>query len=245
MAIFDVHSFLGGSYIPGISHNGASVNGIIQARQIESTLLLSAHARHIDPVSGNRILKATVEQNPNLYGCLVTHTNRIEASISVMRELMTNRKFLAMAIVGTHENEPVQHIVADDIINAYRRYGKPLFLFAHNAAMVTTVLEIAKTFNMLKIVMVGMGGHDWRNAIAAAHETTNIYLDTSGVLDQAKLPAAIEAIGAHRILFGSGSPHVDPVAALGLIDECGLAPETRRRILHDNAIKVFGLDQAV
>ena len=245
MAIFDIHSFLGGSYIPGICNNTATITGLMQARGIESSLLFSAHARAIDPVAGNRILKATIEQSPALYGCLITHTNRIDSSVTVMRELMNHRKFLAMAVVGTHDLEPVQRIVADDIINAYRRYGKPLVMFAHNASMATSILDIAKTFSMVKIIMVGMGGHDWRSAIAAAQETTNIYLDTSGVLDQAKLPAAIEAIGAHRILFGSGSPHTDPAAALGLLEECNLAPETRNRILFANAQKVFGLDQQV
>lgn len=242
MPIFDVHSYLGGSLIPGVNHNAAAITNTMQARGIDHAIVFSNHARQVDPLAGNRILKATLEQTQNLYGCLVTHVNRVEASVAAMRELMAGRRMLGMAVVAEDPSEPVHRLVADEIINAYRRYSKPLFLFAHNEAMVEAALEMAKHFNMLKIVMVGMGGDDWRSAIAAAHATTNVFLDTSGALDRAKIPAAVEAIGAHRVLFGSGSPHTDPAAALGLLQDAELSQEARSRILYSNAHRLFGLE---
>jgi hypothetical protein len=76
---------------------------------------------------------------------------------------------------------------------------------------------------------------------AAAQQAANISLEMSGSLDRAKVPAAIEALGSHRLLFGSGLPALDPVAALGLLDDGDVRPNDRRRILVDNAEKVFGL----
>ena len=242
MPIFDTHSYLGGSLIPGVNHNAAVIATTMQPRGIDQAILMSEHARRIDPIAGNRILKATIEQAPNLFGCLVAHVNRTESSIAAMRELMSNRKMLGMAVVADHPEEPVHRLVADEIINAYRRYSKPLFLFAHNEAMVEAVLEISKAFNMLKVVMVGMGGRDWRSAIAAAHATTNLHLETSGALDRAKIPAAVEVLGAHRILFGSGSPHVDPAAALGVVQDAGISPDAKNRILSGNAHRLFGFE---
>jgi uncharacterized protein len=242
--IFDVHSYLGGSLFPGVNHNAAAISSTMQARGVDYAVVLSTHARHVDPLAGNRILKSVVEQSPNLYGCLVTHVNRVEPSIAAMRELMGGRKMLGMAIVAEQPNEPVHRLVADEIINAYRRYSKPLFLFVHNEAMVEAALELAQRFNMLKVVMLGMGGHDWRSAIAAAHSMTNILLDTSGALDRAKIPAAVESIGAHRILFGSGSPHTDAAAALGLLQDIELSQEAKNRILYGNAQRIFGLEPA-
>jgi predicted TIM-barrel fold metal-dependent hydrolase len=240
--IFDVHNYLGGSLIPGVNQTAQAITTAMQARGIDGGIVMSTHARKVDPLAGNRILKAMLEQSPNLYGCLLTHVNRVDASVTAMRELMSGRKMLGMAIVAEHPTEPVHKLVADEIINAYRRYSKPLFLFAHNEAMVEAALDIAKTYNMLKIVLVGMGGHDWRSAIAAAHATTNIVLDTSGALDRAKIPEAVEAIGAHRILFGSGSPGTDAAAALGMLQDVELSPESKNRILFSNSQRLFGLD---
>ena len=244
MKVFDIHSYLGGSVIPGMAANGNAVFAQMQQRGVQSSLLCSSHAMAVDPTAGNRILKSMLEQSPSLYGCLVTHVNRMESSITVMRELMTNKKFLAMAIVGSHPNEPVDKLLADEIINAYRRYSKPLFLFASNSDMVHSALEIAKAYTAIKVVLVGMGGSDWRSAIAAAEGCTNLMLETSGVLDRSKLPAAVEAIGTHRVLFGSGAPHVDQSVALGLVEDSTLSADARRRILYDNAEKLFGLEEA-
>jgi uncharacterized protein len=243
LPIFDVHNYLGGSLVPGVANNGASITSAMQARGIDAAVIMSSHALCVDPLAGNRILKATLDQGANLYGCLVTHVNRVEASITIMRELMNNRRFLGMAVMGMHPDEPIHQIVAEEILNAYRRYGKPLFIFARNQAMVEAGLDIAKSFPALKVVLVGMGGADWRAAIAAAHVATNIYIETSGPLDRAKLPAALDVIGPHRILFGSGSPRVDAAAAIGLVEDSDISDEARRKIFSDNARRLFGLDQ--
>jgi predicted TIM-barrel fold metal-dependent hydrolase len=242
--VFDVHSYFGGSLVPGVAHSGAVIHATMQARGIEGAVLFAAHARNVDPLAGNRVLQKVLEQSPGCYGCLVTHVNRVDASVTAMRELMVSRKFVGMAMVGMRSDAPIPRIVADDIVNAYRRYGKPLFLYALNAEMTHAALEIARAYTMLKVILIGMGGLDWRTAIAAAHASTNIVLETSGALDRAKLPAAVEAVGAHRLIFGSGTPHVDAAAGLGLVEDSHLTDEARRRILSDNAHRLFGMDTA-
>ncbi len=243
MPVFDSHSSLGGSTVPGVAANAAAITRAMERRGIESAVLFSAHARLVDPLAGNRILKAMLDQAPNLYGCLVAHVNRVEASIAAMREMMASRQFVGMAVAARHAEEPLPKLLADEIINAYRRYTKPLFLFTPNAQTAEAGLDIARAYPMLKVVFVGMGGQDWREAVAAAHAATNVYLETSGSLDRAKLPAAVEAIGTHRILFGSGSPRIDAAAAIGLVDDSALPAGARGRILYDNARRLFGLSQ--
>src|SRR5258708_4625212 len=241
LQVFDVQSYFGGGVIPGVAASPNAIGAAAREREMDGVVLLSNHARYVDPLSGNRILRKVIERAPELYGCLVTHVNRVDSSITVMRDQMAFRKFVGMAVTGVRTDEPVTKMVSDEIINAYRRYGKPLFLFTPNGECVQSALEIAKGFSMLKVVFLGMGGNDWRIAIAAAHSSTNVLLETSGAMDRAKIPAAIEAIGAHRVLFGSGSPKVDAAAVMGLIQDSGLSEDARRKILYENADKLFGL----
>lgn len=244
MEIFDVHSYFGGALVPNTANSASTIAAAMQARGISSAVVMSAHARQVDPVAGNRILAKVIEQSPSLYACVVTHVNRVEASVFAMREHMQNRRFLGMCVTGMGDDEPVDKIVAEEIINAYRRYGKPLFLYARNAQMTHAGLEIARSYTMLKVVLLGMGGRDWRMAIAAAHASTNIYLETSGPLDRAKIPAAFATIGANRILFGSGSPHVDAAAAMGLLQDTTLTDDVCRHIYRDNAKRLFALEDS-
>lgn len=242
MKIFDCHSWLGGSIVPGQSHTPAALVAPLSRHGIEGVLLLSAHARLVDPLAGNRLVKAALDQAPAFYGCLVAHVNRVQSSITAMRELMPQRRFLGMAVVGSNLDEPVPVSLADELLNAYRRYTKPVLIFALNGASVEAGLRIAKGYPMLRIVLVGMGGPDWPQAIQAAHVATNIVLETSGALDRAKVPAAVETLGAHRVVFGSGSPGTSPAAALGMIEDAAVSDEAKRRILWDNAIRLFDLE---
>jgi predicted TIM-barrel fold metal-dependent hydrolase len=243
MPIFDSYTWLGGACVPGVASNPVTIAHTLRDRGVSGAVLSSAHAAHLDPVAGNRILKSTIEKERHLYGCLVTHTNRVELSINVMRELMSSHKFVGMMITSSDPEEPLHRVLTDELINAYRRYTRPLFIQTPTSAHISVALSIAKDFPMLKVICLGMGGRDWRTAIAAAHTATNIILETSGVLDRAKLPAAVEVLGHHRIIFGSGSPHLDCAAAIGLMEDCGLSTSVKNAIYYQNARKLFDLPE--
>lgn len=243
MPVFDTHTYLEGHILPGINQNAAQVAQLLQARGIERGILMAARAAQVDPLSGNRILKAMIDQTPGLYGCVVAHLNRVDASVQSIRDLLGSKKFFGTLLTSMNPEEPLHPLVADEVLNACRRYQKPIFVRTPNADCVDVALHLAKTYNMHKFIFLGMGGSAWRTAIAAAHESVNIFLETSGVMDRVKIPAAAEVIGSHRVLFGSGCPNQDPAAVLGLIQDSDLSETDRRRILHENAAKLFNLDE--
>ncbi len=243
MPVFDIHTWLGGGVVPGVAGNASQIVNSMAAREVEGAIVFSAHAMLADATAGNRILKSTIDPHPNLYGGLVTHTNRIPQSIAIMRELMLGKKFLGMLITSPHPEQPLSRYVADELINAYRRYSKPLFLPTPTAAHVHVALDIAKEYPMLKVICLGMGGSEWRAAINAAHYCPNLLLETSGELNRTKLAVTLEVIGFHRILFGSGSPHVDSAASKGVVTEAELPSAVKEAILYGNADKVFRLHE--
>ena len=243
MAIFDVNLNLEGYPIPGINQNLGQIAQGLQQRGIEGGIVFSARAAQVDPLSGNRILKAMLDNTPSLFGGLTAHTNRVDASLQSIKDLLGNRRIATVRLVSNDLTQPVHPLVADELLNACRRYQKPIFLPTPNAACVEAALHLAKTYSMHKFVFVSMGGDDWRTAIAAADQAVNIFLETSGPLDRAKIPPAIEAIGSHRVLFGSNLPHRDPLAALGLFGDNQLSSLDLKRILYDNAVKLFALNE--
>jgi len=216
---------------------------VMEERGIERTILLSARAARVDPLSGNRILKAMMDQGPGLFGCLTANLSRLDVSVQAIRDLLGQRRFVCVQLTSPTPKEPLNALVADEILNACRRYQKPIYINTPNSACVQVALQLARTYNMHKFVLLGMGGVEWRTGIAAAQQATNIFLETSGPLDRAKIPAAAEAIGAHRILYGSGCPYLDPAAAIGLIEESELSEHAKQNILFDNASRLFNLDE--
>ena len=240
MPIFDSHIYLEGCALPGVNQNAAQVSQMLGQRGIERAILLSARAARVDPVSGNRILKAMLEQSEGLYGSVTAHLNRVDASLQSIKEMLGTKRFLSLTL-ATQEDTAPHPALAEEILNTCRRYHKPIFIYTPNAACVEAGAALAARFSTLKFVFLGMGGHDWRAAIAAAHSASNVMLETSGPLDRAKIPAAIAGCGAHRLLFGSAMPFLDPAAALGLLEDADLSPADLNRIQQANAMKLFDI----
>src|SRR4051794_37480292 len=102
MPVVDVNVELEGYGIPGINQNGAQINQFMRARGIDRCIVMSSRAAQADPLSGNRILKAMMEQEQGLFGCLVVHLNRVDASLQALRDLMSSRRFVAVALISTN-----------------------------------------------------------------------------------------------------------------------------------------------
>lgn len=242
MPVIDVQTYLEGYPLPGINQTGTQLMQALNARQIHYAVARSARALYADPLTGNRILKAMLEQTQGLYGCLTTHMNRTDASLEAVREMLGSRRFVGVMLACADPQEPLNLLVADEILNSCRRYQKPVFVQTPSAACVESAVQLAKKYGGHKFVFLGMGGPDWRAGIAAAQQLVNIYLETSGVLDCMKIQAAIDTLGSHRLLFGSGMPDLDAAAALGMLEDAAITPAGRRHILFDNAARLFGLE---
>ena len=223
------------------------VDGLIKAmdrHSIEKAVLVPGLAVDTDFRLGNKELFETIRANDRLYGYLVVNPNYPDESIQIMRNVMNSRKFLAMALFN---GASLPYPNADDyrdIINAYRRFGKPIYIYAPHADAVCAVEVLAQEFPGIKFILGSMGGCDWKRGIAAAAKLLNIVLETSGSFDAEKIEEAVEQVGAHRILFGSGMPFSEAASMLALIQSSNIPKDAMTKILGDNAKKFFGLDTA-
>jgi len=99
---------------------------------------------------------------------------------------------------------------------------------------------MAKAFPIMKFVLIGMAGEDWRMATVLAERTLNLVLEVSGSSSPDKIAFAVEHIGSHRMVYGSGLPYVDPAAVLGMVEDAEISDLDKRNILSGSARRVFG-----
>jgi len=95
------------------------------------------------------------------------------------------------------------------------------------------------------IIMAHAGGHptahgDWHRAIEAARKYPNIYLDTtSSMVDMGYIEAAVEALGAERVIFGTDTPLLDPFTQLAKVTTADLNQEAKDLILGGNIARLL------
>jgi hypothetical protein len=110
---------------------------------------------------------------------------------------------------------------------------------------VLAVAELARRNPDLTFVCDSAGFSDmWFELPGVMAQTTNVLLCASFIWPRA-IDLTVRQFGADRVLFGSGEARDRIAAALARLDRLELPPADRRAILHDNAIRVFGLTAGI
>jgi predicted TIM-barrel fold metal-dependent hydrolase len=172
-------------------------------------------------------------------GCLVVNTQYPAQAIEEMRKYLTSPNFLALLVRSGETGRLVPAEQCHEILNAHRRFLKPVMIQASDRDSVLQFAEVAKAFPGIKFVMLSMGGDAWRTAIDVAEKTLNIVLEVSGSLSPDKISMAAEVVGAHRMMYGSNLPFADPSVTIGLIEDADISDADKKQIFEGTAKKVF------
>lgn len=242
MPLFDSHTYYGATPFSGALSSREAIRQTMQRYGIDGMALISGLAAHCDFVAGNRRLMEILDAAAGLLGYVTLSPDYSAESQEEQRKYLTRRDVLG-GVLFSHDGQPVTVDHARDILNAHRRYTKPMAIHVPDGAAVHAARQIVAEFSTMKFVFLGMGGEDWHTAVVTAKQHLNVYLEISGSLDADKLSHAAATLTPRKLLFGSGLPNSDPHLMLGLVAEArGVTNSDRARILSQNAQGLFNLD---
>ena len=235
MPTFDTHAYYGPSPFSSELASRDAVLQTLRRRDMAGVALLSALGASCDFVAGNRRLREIVSPEDGLFGWVTLNSGYAAESQEEQRRHQNRRGMVGAALFAA-PGRPVTLEDAREILNAQRRYAKPVALPVPDADAVHQARLIAAEFSAMKFVFLGMGGEDWRVAVATAKKHLNIYLEISGSLDTDKIAQASAIITPRKLLYGSGLPAGSPELTLALVESAStLTRPDRSRILSENA----------
>ncbi|NLN77731.1 MAG: amidohydrolase family protein [Armatimonadetes bacterium] len=240
MGIIDVHAEIGSTPVWGVSFTEANLARSMQKYGVQRSVISSTIGNSCDFRRGNAQIAKIVESKKAMLGCVVVNMNYPEQAQQEMHAYLTSDQFAALLLTSGIRDRHVTLAETEEILNAHRRFVKPVFLHTPNQEAALAANEIAKTFNVMKFVLLGMGGEDWRMATILAERTLNLVLEVSGSSSPDKIQFAVERIGAHRIVYGSGLPYVDPSAIIGLVQDAEISDSDKNNIFEGSALRLFG-----
>ena len=241
MPIFDAHAYWMDSPFTNAAATRDALLAAMRRREITQAALISGLAARCDFVSGNRALSQILDPAAGLYGYAVLSADYPEESMQEQRRYLSHAPFLGAVMFG-HDGRPVTVDDAREVLNAYRRFTKPMAIRTPDADAVHAARAIVAEFPSMKFLLLGMGGDNWRTAVTVAKKHLNVSLDLSGSLDSDKVAHAAEALTPRKVLFGSGFPEADPEAILGLVETAPTVTRADRdRILSLNAQALFNV----
>ena len=129
---------------------------------------------------------------------------------------------------------PVVELADEVDVPVFFHTGTPAF------SQPMQLAELALRFPRVTFIMGHMGSTDfWLDAIPAAQQAENIYLDTSWCLPD-KVTRAIAAVGADRVLFGTDSPLSTLRLEMGCRRATEWTKEVRDQVMGGNVLRLLG-----
>ena len=240
MALVDVHAEIGTTPLWGIPFTDQNLARSMQKYGVERSIISSTIGNSCDFVRGNAQIAKVVQANKSMLGCVVVNINYPEQSQAEMHAYLGTDQFAALLLTSGARGKHVTLAESEEILNAHRRFVKPVYLHIPDQQSALAANEMAKAFPIMKFVLVRMGGDDWRMATLLAEKTLNLVLEVSGSSSPDKIRFAVDHIGSHRIVYGSGLPYVDPSAVIGLVQDAEITDLDKRNILEGSARRLFG-----
>jgi len=244
MALIDVHAEIGTTPLWGVPFTDQNLARSMLKYGVEKSIISSTIGNSCDFVRGNSQIAKAAQANPSMLGCVVVNINYPEQSQTEMHAYLATDQFAALLLTSGVRGKHVTLAESEEILNAHRRFVKPVYLHTPDQASALAANEIAKAFPIMKFVLVGMGGDDWRMATLLAEKTLNLVLEVSGSSSPDKIRFAVEHIASHRIVYGSGLPYVDPSAVIGLVTDAEITDVDKRNIFEGSARRLFGWSRA-
>lgn len=164
--------------------------------------------------------------------------------LAAAEEAIKHRGFRGLKLHPMLNAFPADHEVVDPVLKLARRLNVPVMF--HTSFGLRTeparVAKVAARFPDVAIVMFHPGiGEFHKDAIQAAREHANIYLDTAHA-DRAALQAFLEQVPPERILYGSDAPWGRWAEKFDLVQELTKSKhDVQRMVMGQNAARVMKL----
>jgi predicted TIM-barrel fold metal-dependent hydrolase len=164
----------------------------------------------------------------------------------VVPALLERAVGLGVRGVKLHPTTTLAHPAGESTVSLLRRCGElglPVLFHCGDDPYTTpqAIALAAEAAPDCAVVLGHMGGYlHVRDAIEAADRLANLYLETSAMPYPQLIAAAIERIGAERVLFGSDGPGCNPSLELDKIRRLGLGAGVEELVLGGNARRLLG-----
>lgn len=179
-----------------------------------------------------------------LYGFIRLNPAYLEESKTLLTQAVTELGFRGLKLHPVSSNQHPAGAATIELIRLAGELGVPTLFHCGDEPM-TTPLSIAPAAAACpesRIILGHMGGYfHVEEAIEVAERHPNIILETSAMPYPEKIRAAVERIGAGRVIFGSDGPVSSPSLEVQKVILADLGAEATGLVLGGNAAQLLAV----
>jgi predicted TIM-barrel fold metal-dependent hydrolase len=199
-------------------------------------MCFAATEAETDIVGGNARLTQVIATDRRFRGWLTLSAHQPDVSQDLARHYLVRAGWVGARFVQNSEGDAVDVAGGHVILNALRRYSRPVLITANSPATLHAAVRAAREFTTLRFLLVPQNEDLTSDALAAIQETLNIsLLPSAAFVERDVIATAVAHMSERRVLWSSDWGRLHPAAALGMLHESALTGPQRDRIGYRNA----------
>lgn len=168
------------------------------------------------------------------------HTPHYAADLA--RNYLVKPEFCGALIEQSSDADAIASQGGREVLNALRRYSKPVLLTVSSPATLDAAVRAAHEFSTLRFFISPQSEYMTRVTVAAISEQVNtLFLPVATYAERDIIAEAVETLGERRVVWGSNWGQFHPAAALGTIRDSAVTSAQRERIGWRNASDVLSV----
>lgn len=207
------------------------------------TLCLASTEAATDLEGGNARLAEAVKTNARFKGWLELSVHQPHLSQDLARRYLVKTAWVGSRFEQTDDGDAIDSAGGLTVVNALRRYGKPLLVTCHSPATLAAVVRVARQFHTLRFLLSPQDEALTSDAPPTIKDVLNIsFLPSAAWCERDVVAQAVETLGERRVLWSSDWGLLHPAAAMGMLRDSTVGKLQRERIVLRNARELLTHD---
>jgi predicted TIM-barrel fold metal-dependent hydrolase len=199
-------------------------------------LCFSSREASTDLDGGAARLSEVLGRDPRFRGWLTLSPHQPEQSHELARLYLMKSKWVGARLEQGNDADSIATAGGREVLNACRRYSRPVLITASTPATLASAVATAKEFHTVKFLLSPQTEALTSNAIAAIKETVNVsFLPSVTHTERGIVEQAIAVLGERRVVWGSDWGSCQPTAAIGMMKDSAISAAQRERMTYRNA----------
>lgn len=241
MARIDLHCYLGATPdTRALSAPDVAAAKVYADQGQFEALCFSSPFASFDLVGGNSELADQTRGDKRFRAWMTASIHRPELSGELARLYLVKPRFCGALIEQKTDADLITSQGGRDVLNALRRYSRPVMVTATTPANLEAIVLAAREFNTLKFAVAPQTVELTRVAATAIKEVVNtVFLPVVGYAERDVIASAMQTLGERRVAWASGWGRFSPVAALGMARDSAISASQQERFTYKNASELL------
>jgi len=173
--------------------------------------------------------------NARFKGWLELSVHQPDLSQELARRYLVKSQWAGARFEQMHDGDAIDSAGGLTIVNALRRYGKPILVTCHSPATLAAAVRVARTFHTLRFLLSPQSEALTSDTPPTIKDVLNIsFLPGAAWCERDVIAQAVATMGERRILWSSDWGRLHPAAAMGMLRDSSVGKLQRERIVLRN-----------